>query len=536
MKLEQENKTKMSMKYFMLTLLVSLVFCANIQAQNITIQGTITSEEDNTPIPGASVIVKGTSNGAVSDFDGNYTISAKTGDVLVFSYIGMNTKSVTVAENTTINVALEESLEELDEVVVVGYGTVKKKELTGAVAQVKAEDIEGFVTPDVASALQGQIAGVNIVSGSGEPGEEASIQIRGITSLTGSNEPLYVVDGIPQAGNPGLSINEIETFDVLKDAASTAVYGTRGAGGVILITTKQGKEGVMRVSLTHTYGVQHLGDGVPLMNTEEQLFFATTKFNTITSQGGTAFLPGPRNRPEWLNNDNDFREIVVVEDAPTQSYNLNISGGTSGFSYNVVGGFLDIDGSLLNSGFKRYNGRASTSYKNDKWNIDTSIAYTIEDRDRANNGLLTSAIRYNPWFPIIDRDSDVFVTDGTGGVNTPLNNLAQSLKNNVTTKRDRINVSLRIRRELSKNLSFTTRIGTNVTNDRRHAFRSRFELFNEADETTEVDPTKSGVEDRSSRSTYFSWDGSFTYKKKIGDHNITALASVSTEEGAIFWF
>jgi len=137
MKLEQENKTKMSMKYFMLTLLVSLVFCANIQAQNITIQGTITSEEDNTPIPGASVIVKGTSNGAVSDFDGNYTISAKTGDVLVFSYIGMNTKSVTVAENTTINVALEESLEELDEVVVVGYGTVKKKELTGALLKLK---------------------------------------------------------------------------------------------------------------------------------------------------------------------------------------------------------------------------------------------------------------------------------------------------------------------------------------------------------------------------------------------------------------
>ncbi len=529
MKLKRKLKRETSLKYLLLTLLVSLSFCASLTAQNMTIQGVIKGEVDGLPIPGAAVLVKETSTGAISDFDGNYSIKAKVGDVLQFSYLGMQDLSVTV-KNSIINVALEESLEDLEEVVVVGYGTVKKKEITGAVSQIKSDAIEQFVTPDVASAMQGQIAGVNITANSGEPGEQSNIQIRGITSLSGSNTPLFVVDGIPQEGDPRLSSNEIETIDVLKDAASAAVYGTRGSAGVILITTKRGKEGRMVVGFDHSYGVQRLQQSLPLMNTQDQLYFETERTDYLLDLGLTAFAPGP-NRAEWLTNDNDFTDLVLVDDAQSESYNLRVSGGNKGFTYNVSGGLIDIDGVLIGSGFKRYNGRATTTYNTDNWKINTSIGFILEERTRATTGLITNAIRYKPYFPLIDLDSDVLLSDeGNGSVTTPLNTLAQNLKRRDNQRIDKINVSLSVTRKITKDLDFTSRLGTNVTNSIRNIFRPRFELLDIESEVTEVDPVKSGVSAFASRQNVFSLDGFFTYRKKIGGHSFNAVASASFDE------
>ena len=531
MKLNKKIKAKNSWSILLLTLIMSLSFCMKAQAQEMTVTGIVTSSEDGLPIPGVAILVKGSSVGTLTDFDGNYSISVKSGNILLFSYLGMEGKSITV-NSKNINVALNPSLEGLDEVIVIGYGTQSKKEIAGAVAQVKADDISQFVTTDVASAMQGQIAGVNITANSGEPGESSSIQIRGITSLSGSNEPLYVIDGIPQQQGYQLNLasNEIETIDVLKDAASAAVYGTRGSAGVILITTKRGEEGSMSISFDQSYGVQRLGGNIPLMNTEQQVYFETQQINYFTTLGLTGNNPGPT-RPEWLTNETDPRDLVLVDNAENKNYNLNVSGGTKNFTYNVSGGFINTGGVLIGSNFKRYNGRASTTYNTDKWKISTSIGFTLDDRDRTTNGVLTNAIRYRPYFPAIDISADSFFTEeGNGGIETPLNTLIQNLKQKDNERIDRINTSLSITREITKDLSFTTRLGTNVTNSIRNIFRPRFELVDIIDGSTQVDPLKSGVSAEASRLNVFSWDGALNYKKTFGDHTFDVLAATSFDE------
>lgn len=511
-----------------LLMFVALLLCTfAANAQDINVQGTVTGSEDNMPIPGVNVLVQGTNKGTITDFDGQYSVKAKSGDILVFSYLGMVDEYIKVT-GSQHNVAMTVDVEDLDEVVVIGYGTVKKKELTGAVAQVKADDIQEFITTDVASALQGQIAGVNVTAASGEPGENASIQIRGVTSLTGTNTPLFVVDGIPQQGDPGLTPNEIETIDILKDAASAAVYGTRGAGGVILITTKQGKEGKMNVTFDTSYGIQNLAKTVPLMNTQEKLFFEVQRYNYTPWN----FTPGPFRNPEWLNNDNDFSDYVLNNSADVKRHNLNISGSNGDFSYNVVGGFFKQEGALINSSFTRYNGRASTSYKTDKWKIDASLATTINNRVISSSGLIVNAIRYPSYYPIVDPDADEVFTNGSGGVTTPLNILATALKKRDNFKTDRMNASLSIRRELTDDISFTTRLGSSVTNGLRNQFVPPYRVTNIEDGTSEIDPTKSYVQAYSSRETTLSWDGSLNYKKKFGNHNVGALASMALDENA----
>jgi len=504
-------------------LLGLLISCLGF-AQQTQVKGVVTDAEDGMPIPGVTVIIQNTNSGTNTDFDGNYTISAKVGDVLVFSAIGKLSTTVIVT-GPKHDVGMEEDPEELDAVIVVGYGTVKKIEVTGAVSRLESDDIDQFVTSDVASRLQGQIAGVSVSSSSGEPGEAANIQIRGVTSLSGNNTPLFVVNGIPQIGDPGLSPNEIETIDVLKDAASTAVYGSRGAAGVILITTKTGKDGVMKVDFGYDYGIQSLGQGTPLMNTDDQIFYEITTFENF---GG--FEPIINNNPEWLNNDNTFDGLVLAKNAEVKTYQLNISGGTDKFSYNASGQLFDQDGSLINSNFKRYNGRITSTYKTDNWQIDGSVAITNENRRRSSAGLIVTASRYKPYFPEIDPDAEVAFVNSSGGTQTPTVALGEALKRKDDSNRDRTNINLGIKRKLSKDLDFITNIGSSITNDFRNIFRPKFDLINVDDGEKETDPTKSGVTTLSSRTTKFSWDAGLTFKKKFGDHSLTLQGIGTLEE------
>ena len=526
MKLKILLKNKI-LKYSILSLF-ALFFCSfHANAQGNTIKGTVSDIADGTPLPGVSVLVKGTKRGASTDFDGNYAIKAEIGETLVFAYLGMKSKEVKITKNR-LNVSLESSTESLEEIVVIGYGAVKKKELTGAVAQVKVTEIEQFVTTDVAGALQGQVAGVSVVSNSGEPGQLSSIQIRGITSLAeGANSPLWVVDGIPQVGNPGLNMNEIETFDILKDAASTAVYGSRGAAGVILVTTKKGSAGVMKVNLTHSYGVQNLAKQAPLMNTEEQIAFETIK-QSLGLGNHIAILDA---NPTWYDNNNDFSQYVLNENATTSNYSLNVSGGTDRFTYNFSGGYLGTEGTLVNSFLKRYNARTSTSYKTDRWKINTSLAFTIDKNGRPNQGLLATASRYAPYFPLIDPDADAIFTTDDGVVTTPLNNLAQAIKRETILRKDVINGSLDITRIITDELSFNTRVGIAITSRGQKQFVPAYTLINPDDfEDVLTDPTKSEVRNEYERLSKFSWDASLNYNKKIEDHTIGFLGAITLEE------
>ena len=360
------NKTLIIKNTLSKLMLILLLFTHGglfAQTNNIAIQGTI-SGEDGLPIPGVTIIVKGTVRGAVSDFDGNYNIQAKIGETLKFSYVGMQEQSLKITDKT-LNVILLEQLEDLDEVVVIGYGSVKKKEITGAVATVKAEDIESIVTSDLASALQGQVAGVNIIASS-EPGGDSEILIRGITSLSGDNTPLYVVDGIIQDGDPRIPPSDVESISVLKDAASTAIYGVRGATGVILITTKQGKPGSLQVRMNASYAIQHRRAAVPLMNSIEQTYFDLVQNRNVNSgfddQVGLQLLQ----QPSQFQNETNLNDLIFKNDVPTQNYNINVSGGTDDITYNVTFGLFNQEGLQINSGYKRFNVRANTVYKKNK--------------------------------------------------------------------------------------------------------------------------------------------------------------------------
>ncbi|WP_243739347.1 SusC/RagA family TonB-linked outer membrane protein [Flavicella sediminum] len=526
MKKQNLFRCKITMSRFLLVAILSLLcFNANAQQNQITVTGTVIGDSDALPIPGVTILIKGTQKGTSSDFDGLFSIKTEMGATLTFNYVGMEPQEVKVT-SATMAILLKSSVDELEEVVVVGYGTVKKKELTGAVAQVKAEQIEAFVTPDLASALQGQVSGVNITAASGEPGEQASIQIRGVTSLVGSNEPLFVVDGIAQQGNPGLSPNEIQSIDVLKDAASAAIYGSEGAGGVILITTKRGKEGKMSVTLNTTYGVQTLRDGIQLMDTKESLFYATTRYEN----GATPFVPGPVRNANWINNNNTFDGYVLINNADTKQHTLNVTGGTKNFSYNAVVGYFEQQGTLINSGFRRINGRTTTSYTTDNWKINTSLAFTTEKRERSSNGLIVNALRYTPYYPIVDPDSDVVYTNGNGGVTTPLDILARALKKKDNSTRDRINASLSVTRNFGENLTAVATVGTAITADVRNQFTPKYTVIDLTDNTSEVDPTKSFVQVNTGRITTLSSDFSLRYKKKFGDHNIGAQTTFAIKE------
>ncbi|XMO85918.1 TonB-dependent receptor [Algibacter sp. AS12] len=527
MKLNKKLKTKKSWsKVLLYTLIFALGCLTTVQAQQITVSGIVTSSDDNMPIPGVAIVISGTAIGAVTDFDGLYNIQANLKDVLVFSYLGMTTKNVIVT-GAKMNVTMDSDLEDLEEVVVIGYGAVKKKELTGAVSQVKAEAIEQFVTSDVASALQGQVAGVNVTAASGEPGEASNIQIRGVTSLSGTNTPLFVVNGIPQIGDPGLAPSEIETIDILKDAASTAVYGARGAAGVILITTKQGKSGQMSIDFNYTYGIQSLGsEATPLMNTPDQLFYEITRNNNTQ----ISFPSLIERFPEWINNDNTFDDYVLNRNAEVKTYNLSVSGGTDKLTYNIVTSLFDQDGSIINSNFKRYNGRASTTYNTDNWKIDGSLAFTVENRRRSSTGLIVQAGRYSPFFPVIDPSNEISESSEVGGVRTPSIALNSLLRRLDDANRDRINASLSITRKLSESFNFVTRVGANVTNETRSIFRPNFILYDIENEEPIIDETRSGVTELSSRETKFNWDAILNFKKQLGDHSIAATGSVTLEE------
>ena len=226
-------------------LFVMLIFYTlSMYSQKITVKGKVIDAANNLEVIGAAVQVEGTSLGTITDMDGNFVLQGvPTKGNLVFSFVGYKTVKAAIKNGQIYNIKLQEDTKVLDEVVVVGYGSMRKKEVTGAVARVNSDEITKISTSDLGTALQGMVAGVNVQASSGEPGAKSNIQIRGLSSISGDSSPLYVVDGVPFEGDPGLSSSEIASIDILKDAASAAIYGTRGASGVILITTKKGKEG-----------------------------------------------------------------------------------------------------------------------------------------------------------------------------------------------------------------------------------------------------------------------------------------------------
>ena len=361
----------------MLLLALFLLSFGFAKAQNVTVKGTVSADGDT--LPGASVVVKGSKNGISTEMDGTFVIKSKIGDVLVFSYLGYKTKEIAIISGVTkMNVTLVAEASLLEEIVVVGYGSQRKKEVTGAVAKVTSEAIGKLPVADLGAALQGQVAGVNIQASSGRPGATANVQIRGLGSLSaGALGPLYIVDGIPASGNPNIAPEQIESLDVLKDAASAAIYGTRASNGVILITTKRGKSGKIKFDLNSYTGVQNITSFTPLMNTTQQLYAEEVRYRAI-GQSPLTF----QFNPNALDYNTDFVGDVTKNNSLIKNVNLNINGGADNIRVNFNTTLFEQDGVLLNSGFKRITNRLTADFKKDKFKAFATIGFTTENTEQ----------------------------------------------------------------------------------------------------------------------------------------------------------
>ena len=409
---------------FLRFLLLFMGFSFAAQSQQIS--GKISSAEDGFPLPGATVAIKNTSKGTTADENGNYTLTAEAGATLVFSYIGFEKRELVLKNKSVYNIALMPSAGLLKDVVVVAYGTVKKSDLTGSVSSISSEDLNRTAPVSIDQALQGRAAGVQVTQVSGRPGGQTSIRIRGSSSINAGNEPLYVIDGMlitsdngetNAGGTAGSGLNglsaispgDIERIEILKDASATALYGSRGSNGVVLITTKRGKEGKSSISFDTYYGVQRVTKKLEMLNGE-------TFANYMNKYSEDSGLPYDVRYliPEKIGQGTDWQE-AIFRTAPMQSYQLSANGGGENTQFAISGGYYKQQGVILNSDFERFNLRSNLDRKvNNRVKVGSSISLS----KIKSNGVLTgaqssgtgtllpgatsSAVLFPPTLPVLD--------------------------------------------------------------------------------------------------------------------------------------
>lgn len=368
--------------------------------QTKTVSGIVKSESGGEPLVGATVKVKETNTGGITDIDGRYTIQANLGQTLIVSYIGYRTKEVKVERTTRIDILLQEDNEMLDEVVVVGYGTMKRSDLTGSVVSVTGDELKKSVVTSLDQALQGRAAGVQVTQNSGTPGGGISVSIRGINSLNG-NEPLYVIDGVAISGNNTSnssvlsSINpaDIVSMEVLKDASATAIYGSRASNGVVLITTRQGEEGKTKVSYEGYYALQQLPKKLETLTLPEYAVYQNLRAATIGFGAREEFKD-----PSLLSRGTDWQN-EIFRTAPMHNHQINISGGSKSMKYSLSGGYMQQDGIVFGSDFERFSFRVNMDNDINKWlttGLRASVARTQQTNNVDGSGAIYNALNQLP--------------------------------------------------------------------------------------------------------------------------------------------
>ncbi|AGA79343.1 SusC/RagA family TonB-linked outer membrane protein [Echinicola vietnamensis] len=465
--------------YFWVGALVFLLFLSGpILAQNVQVTGTIT-DENGMPIPGAAVLIKGTSNGTAADIDGKYTISASADQTLQFSFIGYKTTEVLVGNQTTIDVALTPDVSDLEEVVVVGYGSVKKSQLTGAISSVSSKEITDQPITDARQALQGRSSGVDVTSPGSKPGAAPQVRIRGRRSFNASNEPLYVVDGIPIAGGINdINPNDITSMEILKDASATAIYGSRGANGVVLVTTKRGTTGKTVVSLDSYYGFNESLGTIEVFNGPE---FAEYKRESRRATGNYPEGPATQEADEALFEPVELEGIAagrttdyvgaLTRTGAIQSHQLSVSGGSEKTQFFVSGGFFQDKGVVINQDYTRYNFRANVDHKiNDKIRFGTSTLVSYSERNGENFNPIGGAMQENPLGKPYDEDGNLIFLPTSDGLRT--NPLAEIVPGAIIdlTKRYRIFNSIYAEWKIIDGLTYRVNFGPDITIDRNGRF------------------------------------------------------------------
>ena len=516
----------------LLLLAVFVSMAIELSAQvgtTINVSGNIVEVATGDPLPGVTVYVKGTSQGTITDFDGNYTLtSVPEKATLAFSFVGMKTQEIFVAGKSVINVKMEADAIGLEEVVAVGYGVQKKKELTGAVAQVKAEEMTKIVASDFTKALQGQVAGVSVVESSGRPGDNANIQIRGLGSISSDASPLYVVDGIPYNSNPNIPSEDIATVDILKDGAAAAVYGTRASNGVILITTKRGKAGETKVSMTAYYGIQNITSGTPLLDTPEHLYVNEMVQRAQGSHSNILFY-----NPNAMDYNTDFVGSITQNNSPIQNYNLTLSGGKEDVTFNINTNYFSQDGILRQSGYDRFTTRANATLKKGKFSAFASIGMMHSNKEVEPWGLYEFSIFNGPYRPPL---GGLQTTDNS--VIIPGNNpdhvgyLSRLLNQQDDRVEDSYNVATNLKYEIMDGLTLQVNLGMNKYNYKRKFWQPQYLVYDQAGEINELGSRKDAIlSEDFNESLKYTMENILSYSKTFNAvHNVSAMLGYTIEK------
>ncbi|MET7256069.1 SusC/RagA family TonB-linked outer membrane protein [Dyadobacter fermentans] len=531
------------MKIVLLNLLLLISLCSYARAAtDKKITGKVVDSKDASPLPGVNVLIKGTGIGTSTDASGNYEINVPNeSSALVFSFVGFTSQEITVGNQSAIDVNLATDAKALTEVVVIGYGTVRKSDLTGAVATIKGEQLVDKPVPNVSQALQGKIAGVEVSVNSNAPGAAAKVRVRGIGSINSNIDPLYVVDGVIGVDGNSINPNDIASLEVLKDASSTAIYGARGANGVIMITTKRGRAGAMKVSYDGNVNVSDLYRHVKTLNSDEfvkvynEAYANGTKFDPA---GGTWAPPAALNHANFpllfdandkpLYNTNWEKE--VYKPAISTNHSLNFQGGNDKTLFSLSLGYLNQNGLMATSAFKRYNLRFTVDTDVNKWLKVGGSLSLINSRQRMvsdGNGGLNVPRMVSEEVPILP----VKYPDGTWAGNNDIAGLEGGPNPvNIAHNRYTINNTLQslgntyLLFHIAKDLDFKTDLGFNLQSQKNNFFSSQNLAHMSADQ--------GGVANiRGYLNTYWQSENYLTWNKTINQrHRITALLGASWQQ------
>jgi TonB-linked SusC/RagA family outer membrane protein len=532
---------------------LSLVFVLSsflADAQSVIITGKVTSASESSGVPGINVVLKNTSTGTVTDANGNYTLEAPEDGTLVFSGIGFKSVEVAVSRRTTLDVVLEADVTALSEVVVVGYGTQRKSDLTGSVASVSEEQFKKTPVTSLDQGLKGRAAGVQVTSTSFQPGGATSIRVRGSNSVNTGSEPLYVIDGFPvyndntiQTGGTtvgtstgatgagatvgprlnALSLinpSDIVSIEILKDASAAAIYGARGANGVVLITTKKGQEGNLRIDFDAYYGFQKVSKKLPLLNATEyaQLVNDANGSAIYTDEQIASFGKGT----DW--------QQEIFRAAPVQNYQLTASGGDAKTKYAISLNYFDQDGIIIDSDFKRYSARFNFEKQAAKRltigtnltiaNVQANQALTSTGGGEGTQGVVVSALDFNPILPVRNADGNYILENDRG---IPIGNpvaTARELTNK--TFSTRVLGNLFANYEIVKGLTFRTSFGTDILAGDESYYAPR---------TILAGYSVQGLA-RVSNANSYSWlnENTLTYTRSLEDHTFTVLAGFTAQK------
>ena len=528
-----------TLSLFKKSVLSVLFLVGSFVAAQQSVSGTV-ADSAGVPLPGVNVVIKGTNTGASTDFDGNFTIDAADTDVLIFSFVGFKDQEATIGDNTSFSILLEEEASFLDEIIVTGYGTQTRREVTASIVRVDAEDIARIATSSSIDAIKGQVAGVDIQSAGGRPGQSPVVRIRGRRSLSASNDPLYVVDGIPVTSSVAggaiadIAPQDIQSMEILKDAAATAIYGSRGANGVIIITTKRGKGGQKtQVSYSGYYGTSEVTNIPTMMNSAQWLDMSKEAWrrdtnNNFTYAGTTtndlSVLINGGDQP-LIDNYNagieyDWLDMVLQKGFQT-SHNVSVMGGSENTQYNAAVGYFKEEAVVPGMDYERVNARLNLDHRiNDIFKFGMSVTMTQAINNWGSNQIVGQALSTLPMGVPYNADGSIRFLPANDGIAS--NPLAEFVPGAYEDQRHstRLFAPTYLQIQLADNLRFTTTFGPDLRFTRRGEFRGS------ATNDNKLGPAD--AENENTRESGFTLENLLTWNKEIGPGtlNITALQSI----------